>query len=492
MLKVFEMNRCYILFLVVVLGGFCFGSQDESEYSALLMDGKKIGHTVHIRNVVGGKVTTTEKVSMTIARAGFSMTVNTTETTIETVGGKPLGFKSVQEISQMVQTVEGNFDGKGKVNIATSAMGQVQRKSADVPADAIMSEGIRLLQLEKGLKEGTVYKATIFSPSLQSAISAEVRVGAKANVDLFGRVVKLTKVEVVMQTAAGAITSISYVDSELKALKTIMPAMGMKLEMIACDKAFALSQNDAVDFIDAMLLKSPVPLKGIESKSAATYLLKPTKEATLKFPTTSSQVVKFAENGSVALVVKPAKPSDGGSFPYKGGDAELNEALEPTAYLQSDSREIQILALKATQGAKNAGQAAKQIESFVADYIDEKNFSIGYATALEVADSKQGDCSEHAVLVAALCRASGIPSKVVCGIVDAESFAGKSDVFGPHAWAQAYVGDTWIGLDATKAATGGFGVGHIALAVGNGDPADMFAIANTLGYFKIEKITFKD
>jgi hypothetical protein len=475
-----------------VIGGISFGGQGETEYSALLMDGKKMGHTVHSRTVVGGKVTTTEKVSMTIARAGFSMTVTTAETTIETVGGKPLGFKSVQEISQMVQTVEGKFDGKGKVDISTSAMGQVQRKSADVPAGAIMSEGIRLLQLEKGLKEGTVYTAMIFSPSLQAAVPAEVRVGAKVDVDLFGRVVKLTKVEVVMQTAAGAITSVSYVDDEMKALKTIVPAMGMKLEMVACDKAFALSENDVVDFIDAMLLKSPVPLKGIESKSAATYLLKPTKEAKLSFPTTASQVVKRAENGSVALVVKPAKPSSGGSFPYKGEDAELKKSLEPTAYLQSDNQAIQILALKATQGAKSALEGAKQIESFVADYIDEKNFSIGYATALEVADSKQGDCSEHAVLVAALCRASGIPSKVVCGIVDAESFAGKSDVFGPHAWAQAYVDDTWIGLDATKVATGGFGVGHIALAVGNGDPADMFAIANTLGYFKIEKITFKD
>jgi len=46
----------------------------------------------------------------------------------------------------------------------------------------------------------------------------------------------------------------------------------------------------------------------------------------------------------------------------------------------------------------------------------------------------------------------------------------------------------WIGLDATRAPNG-FGAGHITMAVGNGDPADFFAMANTLGYFKIEKVT---
>jgi hypothetical protein len=60
-------------------------------------------------------------------------------------------------------------------------------------------------------------------------------------------------------------------------------------------------------------------------------------------------------------------------------------------------------------------------------------------------------------------------------------------VFGGHAWVEAYVGDKWIGLDATRAPKG-FGPGHIALAIGNGEPADFFNLVTTLGQFKIDKV----
>ncbi|MHC4363832.1 MAG: transglutaminase-like domain-containing protein, partial [Planctomycetota bacterium] len=129
-----------------------------------------------------------------------------------------------------------------------------------------------------------------------------------------------------------------------------------------------------------------------------------------------------------------------------------------------------------------------RIESFVGDYIAEKDFSVGYASAAEVAVSKQGDCSEHAVLVAAMCRAVGIPSRVVTGLVYAEEFAGRKEVFGCHAWAEAYIGDKWIGLDATMAPNG-FGAGHIALAAGDGDSQDLLGLASALGKFQIEKVT---
>ena len=53
---------------------------------------------------------------------------------------------------------------------------------------------------------------------------------------------------------------------------------------------------------------------------------------------------------------------------------------------------------------------------------------------------------------------------------------------------EAYVGDKWIGLDATRTPKG-FDAGHIALAIGNGEPIDFFNLAATLGQFKIDKVT---
>jgi transglutaminase-like putative cysteine protease len=114
---------------------------------------------------------------------------------------------------------------------------------------------------------------------------------------------------------------------------------------------------------------------------------------------------------------------------------------------------------------------------------------VGYASAAEVLESRQGDCSEFAVLTAALCRAVGIPARVVVGIAYVQDFAGHEG-FGGHAWTQAYVGDRWIGLDAAfkGSGRGGHDAGHIALAVGNGEPGDFFNMASALGAFKIEKL----
>ena len=63
--------------------------------------------------------------------------------------------------------------------------------------------------------------------------------------------------------------------------------------------------------------------------------------------------------------------------------------LRPTEYLQSDDPKIQELARAAVGNATDAGKAVKQIEAFVEGYIKTRDFSIGYASALQVAESRQ-------------------------------------------------------------------------------------------------------
>ena len=160
----------------------------------------------------------------------------------------------------------------------------------------------------------------------------------------------------------------------------------------------------------------------------------------------------------------------------------------PTRYLESDRKEIADLCRRALGGTKDTGKAVKQIESFVSGYITAKNLAVGYASAAEVAASREGDCSEHAVLTAAMCRSVGIPARVACGLVYVDDFVGKKNIFGGHAWAEAYVGGKWVGIDATKAPNG-FSPAHITLATGNGEPSDFFGMISTLGYFDIGKMT---
>jgi hypothetical protein len=309
--------------------------------------------------------------------------------------------------------------------------------------------------------------------------------------------VRLTEAKTILNLpGAGQISSISYVNDEMQALKSVVPIAGMQVEMVDCPKEFALGSNDVLELIDKMFVKSPEPIEDVGSASSITYTLNPGNGAVFVIPSTDNQTAERLPGGKITLTIKPVKVASGGTFPYKGSDPKLLEAVKPTRFLQSDDKKVLDLARKAVGDAKDAAQAARNIESFVAKYIDNKGLSVGYASACEVVESRQGDCSEFAVLTAALCRAVGIPAQVVVGVAYVAEFGGLQG-FGGHAWAQAYIGaeergqgGKWIGLDAAfkSSGRGGYDAGHIALAVGNGEPGDFFNMATALGQFKIEKI----
>jgi hypothetical protein len=321
-------------------------------------------------------------------------------------------------------------------------------------------------------------------------MTARVSIKDKKEVDLLGRVVKLTEVVTTMNMpGAGNVVTTSYVDDEMRTLKSVVPMAGLLIEMVDCPKEFALGNNDVLDLIDRMFVKSPEPIKNLHGIAAITYTLNPGKAADFTIPTTDNQKATRTAEGKVILEVRPVAAPVGGEFPYQGNDPALLEAIEPTRFLQSDNRQIIALARKAVGDAKDAAEAVRRIEAFVAEYIDDKSLSVGYASAAEVVESRQGDCSEFAVLTAALCRAVGIPSQVVVGVAYVDEFGGQQG-FGGHAWAQTWIGGKWVGLDAAfkSSGRGGYDAGHIALAVGNGDPGDFFNMATALGQFQIEKI----
>ena len=199
----------------------------------------------------------------------------------------------------------------------------------------------------------------------------------------------------------------------------------------------------------------------------------------LQFAQTDEQTVVSA-NASVTLRIEPIEPQRA-SIERKPDASDS----QPNDWLQSDAPEIVALARKGAAGAKSPREQMQQLESFVRQFIRTKDLSIGYASALEVAKRPEGDCTEHAVLLAALGRALGIPTRVVDGLAYVDSYAGRQHVFVPHAWTQAYVDGHWQSFDAALA---GFDAGHVVLSYGDGDPWRFFAAFNTLGRIRIDAV----
>ena len=490
------MRICTVLIvLAALLSAVCARAAEDNktEYLAIMLEGHKIGHAVQTRTVSDNAVTSTEEMTLTIGRGADPVRMYTRETSIETLDGKPLSFEMIQKVSGIEQKRSGRITPDGKVEITIEAMGDQRTMTLPYPKGSLMTEGMKLLQEQKGLSPGTEYALKAFRPDmieLLGAVPIHVRIGEKKTIDLLGRVVEGIEVDTKMTVGQESFTVTSYIDENQNVLKSIVPMMGMTLEMLSCDKEFALRQEDVVDFLSKMTVPCPVELKNPDQAAAAVYELAPLSEKPLRIPEDDNQKVETLDNGRCRLTVRPVKVETGFKFPYTGEDPLLLDAIKPSEYLQSDDSKIQDMARHAVSGAEDAARAARQIEAFVAGYITTKDMSVGYASAKEVAQSRQGDCSEHAVLTAAMCRAVGIPARVVTGLVYAESFAGKNSIFGGHAWTEAWTGEHWIGLDATRSPNG-YGPGHIALARGNGNPTDFFSLVNSFGSFSIEKVTLE-
>ena len=140
--------------------------------------------------------------------------------------------------------------------------------------------------------------------------------------------------------------------------------------------------------------------------------------------------------------------------------AETNfaAALAAEALIQSDHPRIRKAARDAIGDAQDTVLAARRLMDFVHGHVRD-SVVVGVPSALEVLDSKVGDCNEHAVLFAALGRAVGMPTQIVAGLVYQE---GR---FAWHAWNEVATASGWLSVDATWAQFPA-DVGHLRLVSG--------------------------
>jgi len=115
-------------------------------------------------------------------------------------------------------------------------------------------------------------------------------------------------------------------------------------------------------------------------------------------------------------------------------------SLKPSPLIQCDHPLIAGKAREIVSESDGDVEKARKIVTWVNKNV-KKRPVLSVPNALETLTNLVGDCNEHAVLVAALARAAGIPAEVEAGLV---YLRGR---FYYHAWNVLYLGD-WITADA--------------------------------------------
>lgn len=459
----------------------------ETEYTAMFLDDVKVGYARHTRTAGASKVTHDVEQSLTIGRGAMNITITVRVSTTETLKGEPLSFRYTMGMGiGGQQGVSGKIE-NGIIHLVRNSGSGPQTSDVPYPEGALMPEGVHLLQVQKGLAPGTTYSYSEFDPTSAAAIKEDVTVGEPEDVALIGRTEKLVPMATVVTMGETRMDGITYYDRDCNPLKAVLSVMGMKLTQVACDEAYAHSPNGQFDPVKVISPASPVALENARQLTAATYTLSPlTADRQLVVPAVEGQSVRTNADGTLTVEVKVVEPPPTKLQPYAGTDPQVLAAMKPSPYVESDNPEIVAQAKKIIGDKTDALAIAHDIERWTGEHITGKTLGVGYGSAVTTLHNRSGDCTEHAVLTAALCRAAGIPCRIVTGIAYAETFGELQQRFIGHAWDQAYIGGKWVTLDA---ALGGADAARIVLLAGGEDPASFIGLLQSLGNIRIVAIS---
>ena len=454
-------------------------AEPDTTWMALMLEGEKTGWMKSVRRVVGDRIIHEETVHIAVQRSGVPIEMTTMDRSVESPDGRPLAFTSRMEIAGGTMEIEGFVAGDGTTTVRTVSDGSVQHQTFPWPEGALLHEGIRLETLRYGLEPGTRIEVTSFVPSSLQAAPVEIVAHGVETVDLFGVEIELTRTEHTMQLGATETRIMAWMDEELRTRKARFNIIGLTLETIACPEECALAETQPAEFFTQAFAASPRDLGAPVDADHLVYTIRANGEEAIHFPESSEQRVERRPDGALIVrVAAQAAPEPVQSF-------IASEWLGQTRWLQTGAPELIALLATAGGGGDDPRAVMQRLERFVRGYVSQKNLSVGYASALETARSRSGDCTEHALLLAALGRAAGIPTRIATGLAYVDDWLGADDVFIPHAWTQALIDGRWVSFDA---ALFGFDAGHLALSYGDGDPWNFYDGVNTLGNFEIVAI----
>ena len=439
----------------------------EDEWQAFYLQDQKIGyaHMQIVRKSTGGETlyVTTRKEEVSFSRMGTTITVTQTSKVTEDEDGNLISFERELNQGPITQTSQGEVK-NGKLLIETGMGPFKQQKTLPVPEGLCPAALDRYTQ-KKGYEPGTQYTVKFFEPSFADAEQEPritVKVGPEEAKEVFEVTKWLHRIEMDTNILPGMKTT-HWVDNEGNVWAGRVPLAGaMVIKMRRVTREVALQPADAPELMLSVAAEPDKPIPDAYQLDRLVLLVKLRQEdgPSPEFAEGAWQSVEKTDGGTRVTITKADIPPDMSyQLPYEG--EEHSELLEPTPWLEVDHPDIKKMAKKAVGAEKDALRAARRIEDYVSTEIAEKTLSMGFATALETARQKAGDCTEHAVLAAALARAAGIPSRVVTGMAYSQHTGNyQNGAFFYHMWTEVFVGE-WLPIDA---ALGSHSATHLALS----------------------------
>ncbi|MEO1999470.1 MAG: transglutaminase family protein [Planctomycetaceae bacterium] len=394
---------------------------------------------------------------MRFKRFGQDIRLTVRLATDETPSGEMRSFElTFGDSSRRMVDAKGKVD-RGRLTVETTISGRTTRSSKVWTPD--MRSPAYELQLYRTAirRAGDVSRFKMYRPEENRVISVVVNADGIRPTRMLDRSRKqLLRTRTVM---ADLPTVTSFIDSAGNVVKTEADLFGQKLVTYTVDRDEALKAISGRELDQAVQSLIPTDvIKNPHRNLKLTYKITLTGTDLAKLiPSGPTQTVQQTGPNTVLVTVVVAKPAAG----VTKGRQPTQDYLTSNRYLQTQDQRVIQHARRAAGGQFDPWKICVAMERYVFQKLTQKNFSTALATAADVAQNLEGDCTEHAVLLAAMVRTRKIPSRLVGGLVYLERKG--VPFFGGHMWTEVFVNGQWFPLDATLG-LGSIGVGHLKLA----------------------------
>lgn len=469
----------------------------ERTYLVELMGGAA-GEMTAAQKTLGDRIVTASDANFVIKRGKIEVKVGISGTFEESLDHRPLRMSSTQSLGAMPIQTETTF-GDSEMTIVTTQGGQKSERKVPLtdrdwltPAQASrqLAEAIAALDKQPPGTEAPPIVTKTMDPSNGPGIITLTRTGLKRGVlELGGKKIDAYH-SVTTNSVVPGMQAEEWIDARGIPILTNSNLGSIPVRMVLKD-AEPAKTGGAAEMMVSTFVKPDRPIANARGTTRSTLLLSASSGDLPDLPSVGSQRFERLDTRSGRLTISVAEPQ-------AATDAEAADPSFLAASAMVDAKDPKLVELtqKALQGVPDEPRAkAEALRRFVHDYINAKSLGVGFASASEVIRSKEGDCTEHGVLLAAMFRAAGIPSRVVSGMVYADRFAGEQDIFGYHMWTQALLKDDkgvsrWVDFDATLNAGRPSDATHIAMGVSSlkdGEVAmGMASVAGFMGRIQVK------
>ena len=423
-----------------------------------------------------------------VSRFGQTSQQELKSRSLETPEGQLLEFSTEVSFGPSPTVTTGRVEGNQLVlEVRTAGASQARR----LPwSDAVRGfYGVEKSLERQPLAPGENRRLKVLMPVINEVADVELSAGDLETTSVLGVGTRLLRVESVARLGGGnSINSTLWTDPQGRTIKTSVESMRQASYRTTREVALARpSGRQSFDLGFDLIVKLDKPLPHPRDTRRVRYRVELADgDPSKRFATGPTQAVRAGPARGRSdrhahrscRAARPGQPAAGRGARVPGRQQHL--ADRRPAHPRHGPR--------GEHGAEDPCATAIALERYVYKTLKKNDFSQAFATAAEVAQTHEGDCSEHAVLLAALARACGIPSRVAIGLVYVEGAGG----FGYHMWTEMYLSGTWVPFDAVSG-RGGTSAAYLKLADssldGPGAYSSFLPVAQVVGQLKIGLIS---